>query len=64
MVKLLSGIIPLLIFAYSYAQEAKDAPPPETTNMIGIIIFAVIFFGLIIGYFVYMWWGHRKDKKD
>ena len=63
MSKYFSGIIPLLVFASAYAQDAKDAPIPET-NVIGIIIFAVLFFGLIFGYFGYMWWSEKHKKKD
>jgi len=62
--KLLSGILPLLVFCSAYAQEAKDPPIPTETNVIGIVIFAILFFGSIIGFFVYLWWGGKNKKKD
>ena len=62
--KLISGIFPLLVFCSAYAMDAKDPPIPTETNVIGIVIFAVLFFGSCIGFFLYLWWVDRDKKKD
>lgn len=62
--KLIAGIFPLLVFCSAYAMDAKDPPIPTETNVIGIVIFAILFFGSCIGFFVYLWWIDKHKKKD
>jgi len=55
----------LLLFAIAArAEDIKDAPPPATTDIVGITIFLVLFFGLCAGFFGYMWWRHKHNKED
>lgn len=46
-------------------QESANAPVtiPETVDVVPVIIFAIIFFGLIAGYFWWMWWSEKKRNK-
>jgi hypothetical protein len=64
MIRLLSGLIPLLVFCSAFAEDVKDAPIPETANVVGITIFLVLFVGTCVGFFVYMWWRHKHNKED
>ena len=60
-------IAPLYLLLFSIATRAediKDAPPPATTDIVGITIFLVLFFGLCAGFFGYMWWRHKHNKED
>jgi hypothetical protein len=63
MTRYLSGILYFLMPFLAYAQEAKDAPMPETINWFGIIIFLVIFVGGTVGFFVLLWRNERKRKQ-
>ena len=64
MLNFLSAISLFLVSFWSYA--ADDQKPVDTTvsasDEIGVIIFLVVFFGLILGYFDYIYWGKKKDK--
>ena len=64
MTRLISGLCALLFFCAAYAVDVKDAPPPETTNIIGITIFFVLFIGMCAGFFGYMWWKHKNNKEE
>ena len=58
MARFLAHLLPLLVLSSAYA--ADDAPPPESINWIGIIIFLVIFIG---GSVTFIWMVYRNDKK-
>jgi hypothetical protein len=64
MKRLLAGLFPLLVICSAYAEDVKDAPPPATTDVMGIAIFFILFFGLCAGFFGYMWWRHKHNKED
>ena len=64
MTRLLSALFPLLVFCSAYAEDIKDAPPPATTDVMGIVIFFVLFVGSCIGFIGYMWWRHKHGKED
>ena len=64
MTRLLSALVPLLVFCSAFADEVKDAPPPVATNVVGIVIFFVLFIGMCGGFFGYMWWRHKHNKEE
>ena len=64
MIRLISGLGTFLILCSAYAADVKDAPPPETTNVWGIAIFFILFVGMSVGFFVYMWWRSKNNKED
>jgi hypothetical protein len=64
MTRLLSALIPLLAYCSAFAEDVKDAPPPASTDVVGITIFLVLFFGLCAGFFGYMWWRHKHNKEE
>ena len=63
MPKFLLHIFPLLMLGSAYAQTPQDAPAP-TVGMTAVIIFVVIFVGLIVGFFWYYWWTEKKRKQE
>jgi hypothetical protein len=47
----------------AWAQHATDAPPPvpkQHINVIGIVLFLLVFFGSIIGFGFMIWYRHKK----
>ena len=64
MIRLISGLSTFLVLCSAYADVVKDAPPPETVNVVGIAIFFLLFVGMSVGFFVYMWWRSKNNKED
>lgn len=68
MSRFLSALVSCLIACTAYAQEggANNAPPAEPVSMVWVIVFGVLFTGMIAGFFAYLWWQeqHRKDGDE
>jgi len=32
--------------------------------MVYVVLFAILFFGMIIGFFAWMWWNEKHRKHD
>ncbi len=64
MTRLIAGFYSFLIAFSAFAEDVKDAPIPEHTDVVGITIFFVLFIGLCVGFFGYMWWRHKNNKED
>jgi hypothetical protein len=65
--KLLSTVSLFLMSCWAYAasKEIEGANAPvETVDMIYVVLFAVLFLGLIVGFFVWMWLANRKKNPD
>ena len=62
MIKLFSAVLTLLISSPLLAavKEMEAAAPVETVDAVWIVVFVVVFFGSIVGFFLYLW---RSDKK-
>jgi hypothetical protein len=55
----------LLVTSLALAQErGTDSAPPETVSVIYVVLFGVVFVGMIAGFFIYLWWGERKQKSE
>ena len=68
MQKLLSTIVLFLMSLPLLAatKEMEGAPAPvETVDMLYVVIFGVVFFGMIIGFFIYLFMSDKKktDQK-
>ncbi|MBI1965694.1 MAG: hypothetical protein HYS46_05545 [Betaproteobacteria bacterium] len=65
--RLLAGILmyPLSspLFAAAMEEGAASAPS-ETVSLVWVIVFAVIFFGMIVGFFVYLWHTEKNRKPE
>lgn len=64
MKKLIALASTLFWSGLTIADEVKDAPMPTEMNWVGIVAFAVIFFGLTIGFIVLVWLKSRKKPDD
>jgi hypothetical protein len=57
---LLGALYLLLCSAgYAFAQNAPEVPV-KPAGMTSMIVFFVLFFGMIAGFFFWMWYKHRK----
>jgi hypothetical protein len=64
MTRAIAGLYSIFFALAAFADEVKDAPPPEHTDVVGIAIFFGVFIGLCVGFFAYMWWRHKNNKED
>lgn len=63
MTRFIAGLYPLLVVFSAYAADVKDEPIPETMNVIGITVFFVLFIGMCVGFFAWMWWKNKQDNE-
>lgn len=54
----------LLLLSLSAHAQTPAAEPPADTNPVGMIIFAVLFFGFCIGFVWMVWRNRNKEKKE
>ena len=64
MTKMIARALPFLWCCLAAAADVKDAPIPEQMNWVGIIAFAVIFFGLSGGFIFFVWKNARDKQKN
>jgi ABC-type nitrate/sulfonate/bicarbonate transport system substrate-binding protein len=62
MKKIVSGILLLLMTLPALAEEAIQAAPKIDTDPTALIICAVLFVGMIGGFFAYIAWKDRRDQ--
>ena len=62
MARLPSALCMLLACSSAFAQTAPAAEPAEEGNMLGFIIFAVLFVGICVGFVLLMTRNERKNK--
>jgi hypothetical protein len=61
------ALVPLsLLSGLAYAaKELEGQPAPvETVGTVYIVIFGIIFVGMIVGFFVYLWMSDDKEPKE
>lgn len=59
------AVISLLAAAAAFAQdEAASSAPPETVSIIYVALFGLVFIGMIVGFFVYLFWRERDVKAE
>ena len=67
MSKLLSAVMLFLmsspLFAAAREMEA-EIPPSETVGLVWVIVFGVIFVGMIVAFFVYLWHTEKHRKPE
>ena len=66
-VKIVLAFFALLSFCAAYGQTPADASPQEE-NLLGVVLFFIIFVGTIVGGAAYYWWRakakpHSKDEE-
>ena len=65
--KLVTAVLLYLASGVTLAANLDDAanvPPVDTVSMVYVVLFAILFFGLIIGFFAWMWWNEKHRKHD
>ena len=55
-------LVPFLAYA-AVQEEAAPLPPPDTSPW-AMIIFTLLFVGMIVGFFAYMWVKDRNRKRE
>ncbi len=67
MQKLLSTVVFFLtsfpVLAATEGMSKADAPS-ATVDMVYVVIFGIIFIGMIVGFFAYLWWSDKDKKPD
>lgn len=51
-------------WALAAVNESVANAPAEQVDMIYVVLFALLFVGLIVGFFVWMWWANRSKKPE
>ncbi len=59
MSKIFSGITCFLLACPAFADEAPLPPPAVDADPTALILFAVVFVGMIGGFGAYIWWKER-----
>ena len=56
-------LMSLPVLAATQEMDKANAPA-ETVDMIYVVIFAIIFVGMIVGFFVYLHMSDKEPKSD
>lgn len=46
------------------ADEAVSSAPAETVSIVYVIVFGIVFVGMIVGFFAYLWWNESRRKPE
>lgn len=60
---LLSLVLLMPSLALAAADEPAASAPAETVSMVYVALFGIIFIGMIVGFFVYLFMNEKKDEK-
>ena len=61
MARFLSGLSLLFLYCSAFAEIAAEVPAAES-NMVGFIIFGVLFVGMCVGFVWLVIWNDKKQK--
>jgi ammonia channel protein AmtB len=56
-------LLSLPVFAAAEETTAASAPV-ETVSMVYVVIFGIVFIGMIAGFFAYMVWGGKDEPGE
>lgn len=62
--KWLSAFAAVVFPAWVVAQEMAVEKPVETVSTVYVVIFGLIFLGIIVGFFIRLWLNERKGGKQ
>jgi hypothetical protein len=62
--RLLSAVPLLLMSCGAFAANLEDVAnaPTELVSVWYVALFGVLFVGMIVGFFAYLWWIEKKKK--
>ncbi len=49
--------------AIAATKEIDQNAPVETVDMIYVVLFGVVFIGMIVGFFIYLWMNDKKAEE-
>lgn len=64
MASYLSGVLLLLLPALTGAADVEPPPPPTDVSPWGLIIFALVFLGMVVGFGFFIWMKERARKQN
>ena len=44
--------------------EAANVPAADPVSMLYVVLFGILFFGMIIGFFGWIWWNEKHREND
>ena len=45
-------------------REEPVQAPVETVSMVYVVIFGLLFVGMIVGFFIYLWMNDKGESQD
>ena len=62
-------LLPIFMFLLSNtAHAAKEldpaSAPVDTVSRVYVVIFGILFVGMIVGFFIYLWMSDSKKKAE
>jgi hypothetical protein len=63
MLRLISRLSPALASVTAYAQSTAAEAPVEKASGVTVVLFLVLFVGMCVGYGVWAWRNHKKEKE-
>ncbi|HKU70124.1 MAG TPA: hypothetical protein VJQ51_04735 [Burkholderiales bacterium] len=45
-------------------REEPASAPVETVSMVYVVVFGLLFVGMIIGFFIYLWMSDKSEPQD
>jgi cytochrome bd-type quinol oxidase subunit 2 len=64
MSKFVSALFLSLMPFLAYAADVHEPVAPPDTNPWALIVFTLLFVGMIVAFFVYMWMKQRDKKQE
>lgn len=63
---LLSMVSLFLTSCWALAANMEEATntPPVTVSMVYVVLFVLLFLGVIVGFFGFIWWNEKRKARD
>lgn len=64
---LLSMVSLFLTSCWAFAanmDEAANTPPVPTVSMVYVVLFVLVFLGVIVGFFGFVWWNEKRKTRN
>jgi dipeptide/tripeptide permease len=45
-------------------REEPASAPVETVSMVYVVVFGLLFVGMIVGFFIYLWMNDKGEPQD
>jgi len=50
------------LFAAATEESTAASAPAETVSVVYVVLFGIVFVGMIVGFFVYLWWNESHKQ--